>query len=348
MIWPTARSASLAGAMTGLADEADATYFNPAGLAFRGTAKADITYAHWLPGLRPSMHYVYAAGGVPLRVRALGHRLYASGSYIYLTTGVENIVNERNEFLGRVNVWRGAAAVHAAILLTSKLGAGMALKVNHNTYYDDWDEESYAGTAPAADLAVLYRPRSSVSIGAAVANLGPPLVYRPSGASDELPRMARLGLCWTPVESHNVHLRVMPELDKLLFRMFWDSTGRKTFGAKLGKEWKDVWKAVGIEATAFSLVSLRLGYLEDLTNQRGGLVFENDDGETYHYGVWDALTRTNLGKLKRIGLCWGLGFSSNKLRFDLSSDAAIYDFPTTNWKFSLVANDIGGLFRRGS
>jgi len=27
MIWPTARSTSLAGAMTGLADEVDATYF---------------------------------------------------------------------------------------------------------------------------------------------------------------------------------------------------------------------------------------------------------------------------------------------------------------------------------
>jgi len=52
-----------------------------------------------------------------------------------------------------------------------------------------------------------------------------------------------------------------------------------------------------------------------------------------------------LGKVERVGLCWGTGFGSDKLRFDFSSDAAIYDFPTENWKFQLVSNDIGGLVR---
>jgi len=46
MIWPTARSTALAGAMTGLADEADATYFNPAGLAFQTTAKTNLSYGN--------------------------------------------------------------------------------------------------------------------------------------------------------------------------------------------------------------------------------------------------------------------------------------------------------------
>jgi hypothetical protein len=91
-------------------------------------------------------------------------------------------------------------------------------------------------------------------------------------------------------------------------------------------------------------VSVRLGYIEDITNQRGGIVFENEDGQTYHYGIWDVLTRTDLGKLERVGICWGLGLGSDKLRFDFSSDAAIYDFPTSNWKIQLTSNDIGGLF----
>lgn len=67
-IWPTARSTALAGTMTGLADEADATYFNPAGLAFQTTAKADVTHASWLPGLYPGMYYESAAGGAPVRL----------------------------------------------------------------------------------------------------------------------------------------------------------------------------------------------------------------------------------------------------------------------------------------
>jgi len=42
----------------------------------------------------------------------------------------------------------------------------------------------------------------------------------------------------------------------------------------------------------------------------------------------------------------GFGIGTNVLRFDLSSDAAIYDFPTSNWKFQLTCNDIGRLFGR--
>jgi hypothetical protein len=183
----------------------------------------------------------------------------------------------------------------------------------------------------------------------AVTNIGPQITYYPNLPEEveqywaALPLMAKAGLSWSVVESRDITMRVMPELDKLLVDMFRDTTGAKPFGQKLGDEWKDVRKAVGFEATAFDLVSLRLGYFEYLTSQRGGIVLEKE-GQTYHYGVWDVLARKNLGKLKCVGLCWGIGIGSDALRFDLSSDAAIYDFPTKNWKLQLTCNDIGRLF----
>jgi hypothetical protein len=42
------------------------------------------------------------------------------------------------------------------------------------------------------------------------------------------------------------------------------------------------------------------------------------------------------------GLPFLLIWPTAGLRFGVSSDAAIYDFPTQNWKFTLVANDIAG------
>jgi hypothetical protein len=346
LLWPTARSTALAGAMTGLADEADAAFFNPAGLAFQTTAKASLSYGNWLPGLYPGMLYGSAIGGAPIRLPILGgHNAYISGNLTCLTTGETDIVNERGEYLGRVTTWGGTAGFQLAMLLSSRLGVGVGLKALHDSRYWDWGWGSQdEGTVAAADFAVLYRPLSRISIGAAIDNLGPPLVYRPSGEPDDLPRMARLGLCWTPIDGHNVRVRVMPEIDKVLVGMFRDTTGRN-IGRQVNEEWRDVWKAFGAEATFFSLVSLRLGYLEDLTNQLGGVVLENEDGVTYHYGMWDALTRKSLGRLERIGLCWGFGIGTNKLRFDFSSDAAIYDFDTSNWKLTLVANDIAGGIR---
>jgi hypothetical protein len=348
LLWPTARSTALAGAMTGLADEADAAFFNPAGLAFQTTAKASLSYGNWLPGLYPGMLYGSAIGGAPIRLPILdGHSAYISGNLTCLTAGETDIVNERGKYLGRVTTWGGTAGFRLAILLSSRLGAGVGLKVLHDSRYWDWgwgiqDE----GTAAAADFAVLYRPLSRISIGAAIDNLGPTLVYRPSGEPDDLPRIARIGLCWTGINSRDVRLRVMPELDKLLLGMFRDTTGRKPLGRQLQGEWHDVRKAIGIEATAFDLLSLRLGYFEDLTNQLGGVVLENKDGQTYHYGLWDALSRKGLGQTKSIGLCWGFGIGyKDYFRVDVSSDAAIYDFDTSNWKLTLVANDIAGGIR---
>ena len=80
--------------------------------------------------------------------------------------------------------------------------------------------------------------------------------------------------------------------------------------------------------------------------EHAGLVFENHQGETYHYALYDLLTWRNLGKLESIGLCWGFGIGyKDYFRIDVSSDAAIYDFETSNWKFSLVANDIASGIR---
>ena len=333
-------------------------------MAFQPSARATINAGEWLPGLYPGMYHAYLAGGAPVGLPFLpGRNAFVAGSLTYMTVGETDIVNERGDYLGRVTVWRGAAAAHAGLELTDKLAAGLGLKLVRNSRYDWWSWELStdgtsraawvpdlnAGVATAIDLAVLYRPASRFSMGAALDNVGPHLVYGHSGEADDLPRMIRLGASWTPVESRDVRLRVMPELDKLLVGMFYDTTGTKTFGRMLNEEWKDVWKALGVEMTAFGLVSIRLGYFEDLSNELGGLIYQREGWYSLqHYGLWDVITRRDIGQFKRIGLCWGFGVGTNTLRFDLSSDAAIYDFPNENWKFQLTSNDLGRLFGRRS
>jgi hypothetical protein len=157
--------------------------------------------------------------------------------------------------------------------------------------------------------------------------------------------MLRLGACWTPVSNRYVRVNVLPELDKVLVGMFWDTTGRVPFSRKLQVGFRDAWKALGVEVTGLGLLAVRLGYFEDMTWNRGGIVLEKES-RTEHHNLYDLLTRKDLGKLKSIGLCWGFGIGyKDYFRFDVSSDAAIYDFPTRNWEFALVANDIAGGIR---
>jgi len=130
MIWPTARSTALAGAMTGLADEADAAYFNPAGLAFQTTSRADVTYANWLPDLYSGVRYASAAGGAPLRLPFLGGRsAFIAGSMANISLGRMSVFDEHGHFVDQVSPWRGVAGAHAAAMLSDNLAVGLGAKL---------------------------------------------------------------------------------------------------------------------------------------------------------------------------------------------------------------------------
>ena len=146
--------------------------------------------------------------------------------------------------------------------------------------------------------------------------------------------MLRLGVAYYPVKNKIVSVAIVPEVEKILVGMFYDSTGTKPFNTKLQEEVRDAWKSIGVEAKFINLLSTRVGYFEDLTGQRGGIVMKNSDGQTYHYGLGDVLTRKGLGTVSSIGLCFGAGVEFMRFKFDLSMDQLIYDFPTSNYKFS--------------
>ncbi len=352
MIWPTARSTALAGAMTALADDADAAYWNPGGLGFQQSVGGCATFAEWLPGLYPGMYYYYGSGGLGLPVSDLNVNIGMDA--MYFTTGETYVINERGEFLGRYTTYDLFAGVHGGVRVLPNLGVGLNAKYIRSFLVPEWVwrvmpelgiERGGTANTMAVDLGVLYKPLHFLSVGATLANIGPNISYTSPGESDPLPRTLRVGTSFTFSDKF-VRVRPVLELDKVLVGMFYDSTGRKPFGRKLGEELRDAWKSVAIEATALQIFTFRLGYFEDLTGQRGGLVYENASGLTYHYGLGDVLTRSGLGKWKSIGLCFGYCLSyKDYLRLEMSSDALIYDFKTRNLKFAFAFNNIGGLVR---
>jgi hypothetical protein len=353
LVWPTARSTALAGAVTGLADDPDAAFFNPAGLAFQSGTSATTDYADWLPGLYPGMRHGYVAGTYALPAESASGRTVVIGlEATHLNLGRFDSYTEPPEH--PEYVWRAAPAVAAALGLSEHFAVGLKAKYIHSNLSVEWAWErmpelgiEFGGTGRtwACDAGILWKPSDRVSVGGSVVNLGPGISYPDWNGHAPLPAMLRLGACWTPVSNEYVRINVLPEFDKLLVGMFFDTAGTETFGHELQTELRDAWKSLGVEVTGLEFVTLRLGYFEDISWQRGGIVFERDRGE-YHHNVYDLLTRRNLGEFKSIGLCWGFGIGyKDYFRLDVSSDAAIYDFPTKNWKFSLVANDIASGIR---
>jgi hypothetical protein len=353
LIWPTARSTALAGAVTGLADDPDAAFFNPAGLAFQSDAGAMAGYGDWLPGVYPDMWQAYVAGRLT-RPMSLGRCIALGIDATELNLSDLGISYVDSGWPPpRVRIWRAYAGVSVALRPIRSLGVGMKLKYirsNLASGYGEsgrWPElgkyDGGTGSTWACDMGALWQQSAALAAGFSLANLGPGIDCTDVGRHYASPTMLRLGACWTPLNNRLARVNVLPEFDKVMLHVFSDSV---PFRRKLQHELSDVWKTLALEVTAFRLVTARLGYFEDRTNQRGGLLYDND-GLAYRYSLYDLLTRRHLGQLRSIGLCWGFGIGyKDYFRIDVSSDAAIYDFPTSNWKVSLVANDIAGGIRR--
>lgn len=339
MIWPAARPTSLAGAFTAISDDASAVYYNPGGLAFLEGTNATLMHCNWLPGLWPGMYYEYLG---------LTHNFPAQGTpgfnFVYLTTGETDVINERGEFLGRYTTFDFAPIFGYGFPVLPNLGVGVSAELIYSFLVPDWVwkvmpelgiERGGTGISWAFGAGVLYKPFNFLNLGAAMANIGPNISYTSSGESDPLPWMLRLGLAYFPVKTEMFSLVISPEITKILVGVFSDST--KSFSEQFSLEWRDAWKSLGVEAGLnlgeVSIFFPRLGYFEDITGQRGGLVFEKD-WQTYHYSVTDLITRRDLGEFKSLGWTLGAGIRFQRFQFDIAIDKFIYDFKTDNYKFS--------------
>ncbi len=338
IIWPGARATAMAGAFTSIADDASAMYYNPGGMAFLERTHITVQHANWLPGLYEGMYYENLG---------VTHRIQSSGTVgfnaIYLTTGETDVVNERGEFLGRYTTFDITPGVYYGYPVLKNLGVGVGVKLIYSFLVPDWVwtvmpelgiEQGGTGVTWGLDAGALYKPFPFLNVGVSLANIGPNISYTSTGESDPLPRMLRIGATYYPVQGKVVKVGITPEVNKLLVGMFYNPDGTKSFSRMLQEELRGAWKSFGVEAGFANLLFARVGYFEDLDGQRGGITLEKE-GTSRHYGIGDLISRKNLGEFKSIGLTFGGGLEYARFKFDISVDQLIYDFPTSNYKFSL-------------
>ncbi len=338
MIWPGARPTGLAGAFAALADDASATYYNPGGLSFLNSTYVSVMHSPWLPGLYPGMVYDYLSFS-----RAIKNQGTVGANIIYLNTGETEVTDNNGNYLGEYTTFDIAISGSYGFKITPKVGVGVSAKFIYSYLVPDWvfgalpelaGTSGGTGLAWALDGGVLYKPFDYLTVGTSVSNLGPKISYTSSGEADPLPRMLRVGVKYTPLENEVVKLNITPEITKVLVGMFFDPNGTKTFMQKLNYELWEAWKSFGVEAMFYDMASVRIGYFEDISGQRGGILVNNGTDE--HIALTDFLFTKNHGKFAgKVGMCFGGGVQFKGFQVDFSYDGMIYDFSTQNWKISL-------------
>ncbi|MDH4210272.1 MAG: PorV/PorQ family protein [candidate division WOR-3 bacterium] len=305
LIWPGARATALSGAFSAVADDATACYYNQAGLAFLDGTIVSLQHAPWLPGLQGDMYYEYAGVTKSYNVGTFGL------SIVYLTTGPTEVRNIEGIYLGTYTTFDISVGLNYGAKIKENLGIGIGWKFIYSYLVPPWVwgrmpelgiNNGGIGITYAFDVGTIYKPFSFLTVAGALQNIGPDISYTESGASDPLPYTLRLGLRFQPINSKIIRIALTTDITKILVGMFADET--QTFFENLRYEFNEAWKGIGLEIDYYNFVKLRAGY------------FIDDEGE-------------------RVGFTYGGGIKAGGFSLDVGVDQDIYDFPTSNRKFSL-------------
>jgi len=157
-----ARSLAMGGAYVALADEASASYWNPAGLAQIEEHQFLSMYAPFFEGTSYNfISYVY-----PLR--RLGN-LAISDVFLY-SGGFEEVSAGGEVTDTSSSVWKNAAIISYANRVHRSIFLGASLKVINE------EVMGYSGSGQGIDLGILCKPSDRLSIGLAVQNVLQPKV----------------------------------------------------------------------------------------------------------------------------------------------------------------------------
>jgi len=197
-IEPDSRSAGMGNAGVALADNANAMFWNPAGLAFQETTQAGLTHANWLPEFDANLFYEYLVG--TYHVDGVGT---FGGNIQFLNLGETEIRDAQNNVLGVSNAFQLAISTSYGVKLSERFGVGTSVRFIRSklTSGQRVGGDGSASTF-ATDISALYRTApfslggadATFSTGLNIANLGGTLDFDPDEpGKDPIPANFRFG-----------------------------------------------------------------------------------------------------------------------------------------------------------
>ena len=230
LIEPGARAIAMGESYVAIADDATASYFNPAALAGQTSRKLNFTHAKWLPGLADDLSYEFLAYSQP--VEGWGN-FGVHGALLNL--GEQTRTGETGNILGTFSSYDAAITAAYGSDIGDNMKAGVGLKFIRSNLAEQGagaERGSGIGNSFAADLGFLWDISPRTTFGAALRNLGPKIAYIDVTQADPLPQHIVLGIAYEmmDVEYHDVLLS---------FDIYKPLIADGSFATNLFKAWTD-------------------------------------------------------------------------------------------------------------
>lgn len=243
-IEPDSRSAAMGNAGVALADNANALFWNPAGLAFQSGMELSITHSPWLPEFNAGLFYDYLVA----KYHVAGWGTF--GAHLtYLNLGEHEARDEQNNPLGTFRSHDMAFGGSYGTKIGSRLGVGTGLRLIYSNLAPGQvvgAQETKAGISVGFDAAALYRipeinlgnVETELSLGFNLNNMGPTIQYSDGPQADPIPTNLRFGWAYKMKFDQYNTLTIANDFNKLLIDR--DSTGVEPWYKAILSGWSPI------------------------------------------------------------------------------------------------------------
>jgi hypothetical protein len=306
---PSARSAGMGDAFVAIADDADATFFNPAALANDEGRSLSTTFYKPVPSLASDIFTSFGAYTQPMG--GVGN---FGLSLIYTSLGKQFRTDEQGQDLGTFTSFGVAFGVSYGAYITKSLSLGLTTKLIHQNLAGQGagaEQGSGTGTSFGGDLGLLWKPSDRFSFGWALRNVGPNMTFIDADQSDPLPQTFTIGFGWTMFKKEKQSFLLVTDVYKPLsdegfgsFISGWSdgapSEELKDMDYHVGGEW-----AYGL--SEISSFAVRAGYSHDQDGNRKTPTF--GFGLKYDWATFDLSYFANSGSAVRNVFRFSGGFT---------------------------------------
>lgn len=223
MIEPDSRAAGMGNAGVALADNANALFWNPAGLADQVGTEVALTHSNWLPELTSDLFFEYLVA--KHHIKNWG----TLGAHVtFLNLGEHEHRDELNRDLGTFRSYDMSVGISYGFKVSRNfsLGTGVRWIRSNLASVSVGAQESHPGVSVGIDIAALYKS-SPFLLGTAIgryhagfnlANMGPKIQYSDSEQADPIPTLLRVGQAFTlDLDDYN-RITLATDASKILVR----------------------------------------------------------------------------------------------------------------------------------
>ena len=246
LLAPDSRAGGIGESGTGLADNAAAIFWNPAGIAFLTGNEVSITHSNWLPQFHLDLFYDYLT--YRQYFESLNGSITASVTYMNFGEFIRTSADSPDP-IGTFRSFDAALTLGYATKVSNDWGLGMNFRIIHSRLSDQPtanEQGSGVATSVSFDIATMWRPSSfdipllgdignKFSVGANLSNLGPKIYYIDQAQADPIPTNLRIGFAYQILKDEYNSLMYTLDLSKLLIDK--DSSGSKEFYQAIFTSW---------------------------------------------------------------------------------------------------------------